>query len=193
MEDAMTDDINRGAYEAGREVRGQRWLLFLVGGVSILAGALAILLPFLATVTAAFVAGAALIASGVFGLFAAFRRSEGWEMVSTFALSVLSLAAGVLIFLEPVAGIFALTTLVIAWFGAIGFLRIWYGARALGDGGGWMIAMGVLAVLLALLLWFGLPFSATWVLGVLLGIDLLLWGSFLVALGFRLGRRRAVA
>ncbi|MGP1357690.1 HdeD family acid-resistance protein [Roseicyclus sp.] len=192
MEDGMTDDTDRGAYEAGREVRGQRWLLFLVGGVSILAGALAIFLPFIATVTAAFVAGAALVISGVFGLFAAFRRSEGWEMASAFALSLLALAAGVLIFLEPVAGIFALTTLVIAWFGAIGLLRIWYGARALGEGGGWMIAMGVLAVAVALLLWFGLPFSATWVLGVLLGIDLLLWGSLLLAFALRLGRRPEV-
>ncbi len=181
------------AYDAGRRAQGQRWLLFLVGGVSILAGALAILLPALGTITAAAVAGAALIASGVVGLFTAFRRHEGWHMASAFALSLLSIVAGVLIFLEPLAGIFALTTLVIAWFAASGLLRIWYGFRNWNEGGGWMIAVGILAVVLAVMLWFSLPFSATWVLGVLLGVDLLLWGSMLIAFAVRIGRRGAMA
>jgi uncharacterized membrane protein HdeD (DUF308 family) len=181
------------AYEAGRRAHGQRWLLFLVGGVSILAGALAILLPTLGTITAAAVAGAALIASGVVGLFTAYRRHEGWHMASAFALSLLSIVAGVLIFLEPLAGIFALTTLVIAWFAASGVLRIWYGFRNWTEGGGWMIAVGALAVVLAVMLWFSLPFSATWVLGVLLGIDLLLWGSMLIAFAVRIGRKGAMA
>ncbi|MDG4650507.1 DUF308 domain-containing protein [Roseibacterium sp. SDUM158017] len=181
------------AHDAGRQAASHRWLLFLSGGVSIVAGALAILLPFVATITATVIVGAALIASGIVGLFAAFRRSEGWHMASAFVLSLVSLGAGVLIFLEPVAGVFALTTLVIAWFAASGILRIWYGVRNMGEGGGWMIAVGALALVLAVLLWFGLPFSATWILGVLLGVDLLVWGSLLIAFAVQIGRMRGGA
>lgn len=178
------------AYEAGRSASSNRWLLYGVGIVSILAGAVAILMPFLGTLTAAFVAGAALIASGIAGLFTAFRRHEGWYVAAAFALALLSIAVGIMIFLQPVAGIFALTTLVIAWFGASGILRVWYGLRSFGDGGGWMAAFGILAIVVAIMLWFGLPFSATWVLGVLLGVDLIMWGSIMIALAVRAGRRR---
>lgn len=176
------------AYEAGRRAAGNRWLLYAVGIVSIVAGAIAILMPFLGTLTAAFVAGAALVASGLAGLFTAFRRHEGWQVAAAFAVSLLSIVVGVMIFLQPVAGIFALTTLVIAWFGASGILRVWYGFRSLGDGGGWMAAFGVLSIALALLLWFGLPFSAVWVLGLLLGVDLMMWGALMIAFAVRAGR-----
>jgi uncharacterized membrane protein HdeD (DUF308 family) len=176
------------AYDAGRRVGANQWILYAVGVVSILGGLIAIAMPFLGTLTAALVAGAALIASGLMGLFTAFRRHEGWHVAAAFALALLSIVVGIMIFLQPVAGIFALTTLVIAWFGASGILRIWYGAKSLGDGGGWMLALGVLSVAVALLLWFGLPFSATWVLGVLLGVDLVVWGALMIALAIRIGR-----
>lgn len=180
-------------YEAGRRAGTNQWVLYAVGIVSILAGVTAIAMPLLGTLTAALVAGAALIASGLMGLFTAFRRHEGWHVAAAFALALLSIAVGVMILLQPVAGIFALTTLVIAWFAASGLLRIWYGAKSLGDGGGWMLALGLLAVAVAVMLWFGLPFSATWILGVLLGIDLAVWGALLIALAVRIGRRDAEA
>ena len=164
-----------------------------MGIVSILGGLLAIAMPFLGTLTAALVAGAALLASGFMGLFTAFRRHEGWHVAAAFALALLSILVGAMILLQPFAGIFALTTLVIAWFGASGLLRIWYGAKSLRDGGGWMVALGILSVAVALMLWFGLPFSATWVLGVLLGVDLVVWGALMIALAVRIGRAKAPA
>lgn len=176
------------AYDAGRRAASQRWLLIVIGVVAIIAGALAIVMPLIGTITAAFVAGAALLVTGIAGLFTAFRRGEGWHMASAFILSLLSIAAGVLIFLQPVAGVLALTTLVIAWFAASGILRIYYGAKNMSDGGGWMVAVGALSLVLAVLLWFGLPFSATWILGVLLGVDLLLWGSLMIAFATRIKR-----
>lgn len=174
--------------EAGRSAARKRWLPYAVGIVSIVAGAIAILNPFLGTLTAAFVAGAALVASGLVGLLTAFRRHEGWHVAAAFAIALLSIVVGLMIFLQPIAGVFALTTLVIAWFGASGILRAWYDFRSLGDGGGWMAAFGVLSIALALLLWFGLPFSAVWVLGVLPGVDLVIWGALMIALAARIRR-----
>ena len=182
------EDADATAYDAGRIATTNRWLLIMLGIVAIVAGALAIIMPLIGTITAAFVAGAALLVTGIAGLFTAFRRNEGWHMAAAFFLSLLSIAAGVLIFLQPVAGVLALTTLVIAWFAASGILRIYYGAKNMGDGGGWMVAVGALSLVLAVLLWFGLPFSATWILGVLLGVDLLLWGSLMIAFATRIKR-----
>ncbi|MEL7279195.1 MAG: HdeD family acid-resistance protein [Pseudomonadota bacterium] len=176
------------AYDAGRRASTNQWVLYALGIVSILGGVIAIAMPLLSTLTAALVAGAALVASGLIGLFTAFRRHEGWHIAAAFALALLSIVVGLMIILQPVAGIFALTTLVIAWFAASGFLRIWYGFKSFGHGGAWMVALGIISVLLAVMLWFGLPFSATWVLGVLLGVDLAVWGALMIALAVRIGR-----
>jgi uncharacterized membrane protein HdeD (DUF308 family) len=176
------------AYDAGRSAGANQWVLYAVGIVSILGGVIAITMPLLGTLTAALAAGAALIASGLMGLFTAFRRHEGWHVAAAFALALLSIAVGAMILLQPFAGIVALTSLVIAWFAASGLLRIWYGARSLRGGGGWMLALGVLSVSVALMLWFGLPFSATWILGVLLGVDLTIWGALMIALATRIAR-----
>lgn len=188
--DEEGSDTARAGEAVGRLVAGNSWVLRVTGAVSILAGILAIAVPFLASITAAILVGGLLVGSGAVGLVSAFRR-EGWHVAAAFALSLVSVVAGLLMLFQPIAGILALTTLVIAYLGASGILRIWYGARQRDDGGGWMIATGALSIVLALLLWFGFPFNAVWVPGLLLGIDLILWGALLLAFGFGpLSRRR---
>jgi len=164
-----------------------RWPLYLLGGVSVLAGILAIAVPFVASLTAAILVGGLLLGSGIVGLVTTFRRRDGSQMAAAFAVAVISVIAGLLMLFQPVAGILALTTLIIAFFAAIGALRVWYGAKSLGEGGGWMVATGVLSLALAALLWFGLPFNAAWVPGVLLGVDLIIWGTMLIVFGGRMG------
>jgi len=179
------------AFRAGKAAAQNRWLLLVLGAVTVLAGVVALAMPFFASIAAALLVGWVLIASGVVGLFAAFRRNEGWHIAAAFALSLLAIVTGGLILVQPIAGILAITTLIIAYFAAAGILRIYYGAKSFGDGGGWMVAAGALSLLLAILLWFGLPFNAAWVPGVLLGLDLILWGALLIAFGMREGRQKA--
>jgi len=181
------------AFRAGKAAAQNRWLLLVLGAVTVLAGVVALAMPFFASIAAALLVGWVLIASGVVGLFAAFRRNEGWHIAAAFALSLLAIVTGALILVQPIAGILAITTLIIAYFAAAGILRLYYGAKSYGDGGGWMIASGALSLVLAILLWFGLPFNAAWVPGVLLGLDLILWGALQIAFGMREGRRKAAA
>lgn len=179
------------AFDAGKAAAANRWLLMLVGAVTVLAGLVALLMPFLASITAALIVGWVLIASGVVGLVTAFRRREGWALAASFALSVVAILAGILMLVQPIAGVLALTTVLIGYFAATGVLRVYHGVRAFGSGGGWMIAIGVLSLLLAALLWFELPFSAAWVPGVLLAVDLIVWGAVQIGQGLRLGRMGA--
>lgn len=177
------EDVPVLAFEAGKAAAENRWLLYTVGGACLLAGGAAIALPVVASLAAAVTLGACLVFSGVIGLVAAFRRRDYWQMACAFALSLLALLTGGLMLLQPFAGIFALTTLVIAWLGASGVLRLFYGVRRRHEkGAGWMIASGILSAAVALLLWFGFPYNAVWVPGILLGLDLMIWGALLVAL-----------
>lgn len=190
MSDSSTDQTEREtAFRAGKSAAHNRWLLLIVGIVTLLAGVVALAMPFIASLTAAILAGWVLIVAGVFGLVTAFRRHDGWHVAAAFALALVSILGGILMLAQPLTGILALTTVLIAYFAASGVLRIWYGARALGEGGGWMVATGALSFLLALLLWFGLPFSAAWVPGVFLGVDLIIWGALQIGLALREGHR----
>ncbi len=175
------------AYAAGQETAHNKWLLLIVGIVTLIGGVIAIAMPLLASVTAALVMGWVLIASGVVGMIAAFRRRHGWHMVAALLSAGLSIIFGLLILIQPVVGLVTITALIIAFFAISGAVRIYYGARLLSSkaGGGWMIAGGVLSVVLAVMLISGLPFSAAWVPGVLLGIDLIIWGVILIAIGTR--------
>ncbi|WP_299046405.1 DUF308 domain-containing protein [uncultured Tateyamaria sp.] len=189
--DTATDTIAPGreqAFRAGKDAAQNRWLLGLVGIVTVVAGVIALAMPFLASLTAALIAGWVLIACGVVGLVTAVRRSAGWSLAASFVLSLVSILAGVMTLVLPGAGLLALTTLLIAYFAASGILRIYYGAGALQDGGGWMLAAGLLSLVLAVLLFFGLPFSAAWVPGVMLGVDLVLLGALQIALAVRAGK-----
>lgn len=186
--DTRAAEVERDAYQAGKAAAGNRGLLYVIGGFSVLAGILAIAMPFVASLAAAFTTGWVLVLSGILGLAAAFRRGSGWQFVAAFALSLVMIVAGILFILQPIAGIIALTTLIVAYFGAVGILRVYYGVKSLGDGGGWMAALGALSVAVAVLLWFGMPLNAVWVPGVLLGIDLILWGTLLIAMGVRTGQ-----
>lgn len=179
------------AYDAGRAAGTQRWPLYVIGGLTMLIGAIAIALPLLSSLAAAFMTGTFLVASGIVGAVAAVRRKEGWDMAATFALSALSFLTGLLMIVMPVAGIIALTTMIIVYFFATGALRLFYGIGARAEGGGWMIALGALSLLVGVMLTLGLPFNAAWVPGVLLGLDLMIWGAMLVLLGARAGTRAA--
>ena len=179
-----------GAFQAGKAAAQNRWLLVALGVITVVAGLIALAMPFLASVTATLLLGWILIFTGAVGLVSAFRRSQRRQIAAAFGLALVSVVAGVLMLVAPAAGMLALTTIVIAYFGGVGAVRLWYGVKSFGEGGAWMIAVGALSLVLALLLWAGLPFNAAWVPGVLLGIALIMWGAVEIALGLREGKFR---
>jgi uncharacterized membrane protein HdeD (DUF308 family) len=75
-----------------------------------------------------------------------------------------------------------LTLAVGAFFGAQGIVQI---ITAIGHhqvlrSWVWVLLTGIANVILALIIWAGFPGTAEWVLGLLFGINLLLWGFSLV-------------
>jgi uncharacterized membrane protein HdeD (DUF308 family) len=165
--------------EAGRN----GWVLWVLGIAAIAAGVIALAMPFVASFAANVVVAAMLVASGAVGLFTSARRRDGGAIAMGFALSGLAIVAGVLMLIAPLAGIVALSTLIVAFFLASGAMKIWWGVRrAEMRGRGWLIASGVLSVALALMLWLAFPASALWLPGVLLAVDLILYGALMISL-----------
>ena len=170
----------------GRSMR-EHWLLFVIEGtVLIVLGALAIVVPPLATLGVTIFLGWLLLVSGVVGLIMTFmaRRAPGfaWSLVS----GLLGIAVGLMLVVWPLSGALSLTLVLTAFFIVECVASIMYALehkRELSGRWGFMLMSGVVDLILAAIIIAGLPGTALWALGMLVGINMLFGGASLVGLG----------
>ena len=183
MAAARSDDVRQSGYHLGGAVR-RHWVLFLAEGiVLVLLGLLALLAPVIASVAATVFFGWLLLLSGVIGLVTTFRARHApgfwWSLLS----AVIGIVAGILLLGWPLLGTLSLTAVLIAFLFAEGVVSIMYALEhrnALSGRWGWMLASGILDVGLGVLLFIGLPGTALWALGLLLGINMVFGGWALI-------------
>jgi uncharacterized membrane protein HdeD (DUF308 family) len=178
----QNDDLRRAVVNAIHE----HWVLFLVEGIVLLVlGAAAIIVPVIATLAFTLLIGWLFLISGVVGLITTFwmRNVPGfwWALIS----GVVGIAAGIVLLLWPISGTVSLTLLLIAFFLVEGIVTLMYAFEhraQLSGRWGWMLASGIVDLILAGIIFAGLPESATWALGLLVGINLLFGGAAMVAM-----------
>ncbi len=162
----------------------EHWVLFLIEGiVLLLLGALAVLIPPLATLTFTLFLGCLFVASGVVALITTFGARDAPGFWWSLASAVLTIAVGVVMLLWPVSGAISLTLLLTAFFILDGIASIMYALahrRELTGRWGSLFAGGLIDLTLAVLIIFGFPGSAAWVVGLLVGIDLIFGGTSLI-------------
>ncbi len=164
----------------------KHWLLFLVEGVVLLVlGAVAIAIPPFATLAATVVFGWLFLFSGVVGLVMTFymRAAPGfwWSLISA-ALAVL---VGGMLLARPVTGALSLTLVLITFFIIEGIVTIMFALdhkRELSGKWGWMAVSGVVDLFLGAMIFAGLPSSAAWAVGLLVGINMVFGGVALIAM-----------
>lgn len=186
----MTDPIvtPSDAAAAVRKSIHDHWGLFLFEGILLVVlGLLAILVPQIASLAVTILLGWLFLISGVFGLVASFyaRQAPGfwWSLLS----AVLALVVGLALLAAPIAGVLSLTYVLIAFFFLEGVASIMYAIehrRELTGGWMWMLASGIVTLALGVIILAGLPGSAAWALGLLVGIDMVFGGSALMAVAF---------
>src|SRR5512146_3110863 len=162
------------------------WQLFLFAGVVLMAlGIAALILPPLASIAVAILFGWLLFIGGVFGLITTVigRHAPGfwWAILS----SLVAIIGGVLLFGWPAGGVLSLTLVLTAFLATDGILTILLALdyrRALHDRWGWLVVNGVIDLILAVIIFIGLPQSAAWAIGIIVGVDLLFGGASLIAM-----------
>ena len=173
----------------------EHWKLYLGEGIALLIlGAIAILIPPLATLAVTILFGWLFLVSGVIGLVTTFwmRNAPGfwWALVS----AALAILAGGWLLAQPIAGALSLTLILIAFFLIEGIASIFFALdhrRELSGQWGWMLASGIVDLVLSAMLLMGLPSTAVWALGLLVGINMLFGGIALIAMALR-ARKEAV-
>ncbi|MWD28870.1 HdeD family acid-resistance protein [Aquicoccus sp. SCR17] len=174
-----------GLKQAVRENASRfRWL----GIALIVLGILAILFPLVASVATKLLIGWIFLLSGAALLWHAFQ-ARGWQpAVLSGLIGLLQLAVGVYLAFFPLTGLVGLTLILAVVFmvqGAVELALSWQHRPGQGnDGPGWvwMGLSGLISLALGMLLTAGLPGTALWAIGLLLGINLLSSGISFVAL-----------
>jgi uncharacterized membrane protein HdeD (DUF308 family) len=162
------------------------WGLFLAEGIIlVLLGIAAIVLPPIATLAFEIIIGWLFLISGVVGLVTTFwmRQAPGfwWALLS----AVIGIAAGIVLLLWPVSGIVSLTLVLIVFFVIEGIATIMYAIEHRSQLSGrwaWMLASGVVDLILAGIIFAGLPGTAAWALGLLVGINMVFGGTAMIGM-----------
>ena len=163
---------------------GKNWKLLLTAGIiSTVLGAIAIILPPLASVTITYLVGILLLIGAVAYVAEAISRGSTGHRIWSGVLAVLYVVAGVWLIINPVSGTITLTWILAIFFLLIGVLRLIAGIASRGKvpNAGWTIVNGVLSIVIAVLVIGDLPSSAAWAIGLLVGIQLLFDGIALIA------------
>jgi len=163
---------------------GKSWKLLLTAGIiSVVLGAIAIIVPPLASVTITYLVGILLLIGAVAYVAEAISRGSTGHRIWSAVLAVLYVFAGVWLIVNPVSGTITLTWILAIFFLMIGVLRLIAGIASRGKvpNSGWTIINGVLSILIAVLVIGNLPSSAAWAIGLLVGIQLLFDGIALIA------------
>jgi uncharacterized membrane protein HdeD (DUF308 family) len=164
----------------------QHWQTFLIEGILLVVlGAAAIVLPMIATLAFTLTIGWLFLIAGGVGLVTTFymRDAPGfwWALVS----AIISLAAGIILLRWPISGTLSLTLVLIAFFAVEGIVTIFYAIEhktQLSGRWAWMLFSGIVDLILAGIIFAGLPESATWALGLLVGINMLFGGTAMIGM-----------
>jgi uncharacterized membrane protein HdeD (DUF308 family) len=182
----MTSQDIAGLQDRIRAAIQLHWKAFLIEGiVLVVLGLAAIILPALASLAITIFLGWLFLVSGVVGLAMTFwaRQMPGfwWSLLS----ALLALGAGIVLLARPVQGTLTLTIVVGAYFLAEGVFTIMYALahrRELSERWGWLLASGAVDLILAGIIIAGLPGSALWAIGLLVGFDMAFGGISLIGM-----------
>ena len=175
MRDEMRDTVRRNS------------LLYLLQGIlMVVTGLLALIYPSLASVAIVRLLGWLLIISGIlqgFGLIGAGEVPYFWMQLLS---AVLAIVIGVLLLRHTDAGLLLFSVLFLIYFMIEGMVKTIFAfiIRPFPNWG-WVLASGLLGIVIALYLWANLSTVSDWMLGVLLGVFLLVEGTALSSLAWR--------
>jgi uncharacterized membrane protein HdeD (DUF308 family) len=185
------------------------WVLFLIEGVAlILLGLLAIAVPSIANENVTGILGWLFLLSGATGLVTTYwaRQAPGfwWSLVS----ALLAVLVGVVLIENksqdlygglmgwPFKAASPLRLILVLFFIVEGGASIMFAVehrRQFSRRWAFIFASGVVDILLASVIIFGLPGTSAWTLGLLVGVNMLFGGSALIATGLHARTEWAVA
>ncbi|HVJ09174.1 MAG TPA: DUF308 domain-containing protein [Acidisarcina sp.] len=159
------------------------WAIFLI-----IFGFLAIALPFATSLGVVLILGWLLIFSGGLQLLYAFHSKGVGSVLWKLLVSALYFVVGLSLLLHPMSGVAGITLVLAVFFVAEGIVDLiaYFQTRSI-SGSGWILFDGIVTLILGVLVWKQWPSSSLWVIGTLVGIDMMItgWTRLMISLAAR--------
>jgi uncharacterized membrane protein HdeD (DUF308 family) len=166
MANSMTADLHKAA----------TWSIVL-SVLMIVAGVLAVCVPVIAGVAVTAVVGWLLIFSGMLHLAFAWRAGRAGAVLWEILLGLVYGGIGFYLVAKPIAGLASLTLAIAAYLLIEGVLEFILSLQLRpAPGSGWLLADGIITLVLAAMIWSTWPSNAGWVVGTLVGISMFFSG-----------------
>jgi uncharacterized membrane protein HdeD (DUF308 family) len=154
-------------------IRRNRGWYTAQGVLFIIAGLVAFFLPVLAVLTIDIILAALLLVSGAYEVYQGIVDRSGWLLLS----GALSVIIGIILLVMPMAGAVALATLVAFFLFVEGCIEIMLAVQMrFSRRWGWLLAAGILSIILSIILLIGWPEQTVALVGIFLGINFLFYG-----------------
>ena len=163
--------------ELSSAVAEKRGWFIALGILLIILGVVCIGSPLVTTIAVKVFIGWLFLIGGIAQVVHAFSASDWSGFLWDLLIGILYVFVGGWLAFFPLTGIITLTILIAAMFVAEGLIKFVMGLNLRpAQGWVWMIISGLAAFVLGLMLFFGLPGTAAWAIGLMVGINLLLSG-----------------
>lgn len=169
----MTTNVAQEAPTLKQEMHGSPW----IGVLLIVLGIAAIALPIVSTLFVETWVALILISAGAAKLVYAFQSRNSGGFIWKVLLSILYVATGIMLFVNPRTGILTLTLLLGSFLLTEGVFELILAFRLRPQPNWtWVLGDGIITLLLGAMIWFQWPFDAPWLLGTLVGASVLFTG-----------------
>ncbi|RCJ28539.1 hypothetical protein A6770_23325 [Nostoc minutum NIES-26] len=169
----MTTNVSNKSNDINKNINGS----LVIGILLIIFGIIAIALPTISTIFAETWFALILISSGFAKLVYATQTRDRGGFIWKLLLSALYIATGVMLFVYPRTGILTLTLLLGSFLLAEGTFELILAFRLRPQQNWtWVLANGIITLVLGAMIWFQWPFNAPWILGTLVGVSVLFTG-----------------
>src|SRR5215210_7062199 len=173
--------------EAMRNAVKRYSLWYLIEGLLLIAaGVLAIVYPIFSSTAVIVLLGWLLVISGLLqalSLISARHVPHFWLQLISICLAML---IGFLFLRDPEQGLTTITLLLIVFFMMEGISKVVFALTIRPfPNWGWVLASGIVGIVLSLVLWAYLPVTSVWLLGFLLGMNLISVGSAIAYLAWQ--------
>jgi len=164
----------------------ENWGWFLALGIGLVVlGSLSLMFSLVSTIISVEYIGFFLLLAGFFEGVKALKMSRWSGFFLHLFLAVFFIVGGVLFVSNPQENAISLTLFLAFFFIVSGILRMVFSYAQHVPHAGWLMLNGIMSVFLGVLIWQQWPSSGLWVLGTLLGVDMLFTGWTWIMLGLR--------
>ncbi|MET1414511.1 HdeD family acid-resistance protein [Roseibium sp. HPY-6] len=167
----------------------ENWGWFLALGVALVIGGIILIAAPLATsIAVTILIAAVLFIGGLVQIYNAFKTKGTSSFLWNLITGIVAVIGGILIYVNPIVGAFTLTLLLAAIFAAQGISQILLAFKLKPhEGWVWVLIAGVVSLAAGIMIWMDLPGSASWALGLIAGVSVLVngWSYIAIALAAR--------